>query len=102
MSFHVGQKVLCIDDHRATPFLEEGKTYTVEAISKTPCCNQLLVSVGSPSGLSSMALCLHCGRTYSHLDVDHYYRAARFIPAIEAFKKVTLEKVLEQEPVSAS
>ncbi len=78
MTFHVGQKVVCVDASISTPgevkTLEEGNIYTV-----AECCVVEFARVGFECGV----LLFEVQRSLPGLPVHFFYSAARFRPVQE-------------------
>lgn len=105
MSFHVGQKVVCVDDDQhgvigERPPLTKGKIYTIRALNSCALCGSPSVDVGIATSHGKHAC--DCSRLYDPHGV-WWCNASRFAPIIEdteadeAVRKL-LESVFETVP----
>lgn len=83
MSFHVGQKVVCVDasiPENALGLLPlvKGRVYTIRGLSQTPCCSRVVVDIGIDSAGRS-SLCQACDVQYKS-GFEHWFYAHRFRP----------------------
>lgn len=90
--FHVGQKVVAIEDHSQLHY-KKGDVYTVTGLAKTPCCGNWIIDIGVRTHHSLMDC--FCGDIYKN---NYMFSIIKFRPLqSQSFPLITLTKVIEEQ-----
>lgn len=95
--FHVGQRVVCVDDNKAS-LLSKNNTYTV--LSCILCnCGKWHVDVGIVDGNFANLCCNQCEKLLVKFTESMMYDSRRFAPIEPRHQDVEIAEELLRQPV---